>query len=71
MNWKNQYENVYEDLCVLENYIDEMIQKPLNEYDKGWNSASKSIRDHLAVIKYEMEGSCPQLQKSVLDEIFD
>lgn len=56
IKYKKEFHNAYDELVLIMNDIDNMIEKPENEYDKGFNRACKVIlEDMLGPFNYRME----------------
>ena len=56
IKYKKEFHNAYDELALIMNDIDNMIEKPENEYDKGFNRACKVIlEDMLGPFNYRME----------------
>ena len=56
IKYKKEFHNAYDELVLIMNDIGNMIEKPENEYDKGFNRACKVIlEDMLGPFNYRME----------------
>ena len=56
IKYKKEFHNAYDELVLIMDEIDNMIEKPENEYDKGFNRACKVIlEDMLGPFNYRME----------------
>ena len=56
IKYKKEFHNAYNELVLIMDEIDNMIEKPENEYDKGFNRACKVIlEDMLGPFNYRME----------------
>jgi hypothetical protein len=56
IKYKKEFHNAYDELVLIMDEIDNMIEKPENEYDKGFNRACKVIlEDILGPFNYRME----------------
>ena len=54
IKFKKEFEGAYEELKAISEHIDEMIEKPENEYDKGFNRACKVISEMIVELEYRM-----------------
>ena len=56
IKYKKEFHNAYDELVLIMDDIGNMIEKPENEYDKGFNRACKVIlEDMLGPFNYRME----------------
>ena len=55
IKYKKEFHNAYDELVLIMDEIDNMIEKPENEYDKGFNRACKVILEMLGEFNYRME----------------
>ena len=56
IKYKKEFHNAYDELVLIMDDIGNMIEKPENEYDKGFNRACKVIlEDILGPFNYRME----------------
>lgn len=55
IEYKDEFHNAYDELVLIMDEIDNMIEKPENEYDKGFNRACKVILEMLGEFNYRME----------------
>jgi hypothetical protein len=56
IKYKKEFHSAYDELVLIMDEIGNMIEKPENEYDKGFNRACKVIlQDMLGPFNYRME----------------
>ena len=56
IKYKKEFHSAYDELVLIMDDIGNMIEKPENEYDKGFNRACKVIlQDMLGPFNYRME----------------
>jgi hypothetical protein len=56
IKYKKEFHSAYDELVLIMDEIGNMIEKPENEYDKGFNRACKVIlQDILGPFNYRME----------------
>ena len=55
IKYKKEFHSAYDELVLIMDDIGNMIEKPENEYDKGFNRACKVILDMLGEFNYRME----------------
>lgn len=55
IEYKDEFHNAYDELVLIMDDIETMIEKPENEYDKGFNRACKVILEMLGEFNYRME----------------
>lgn len=55
IKYKKEFHSAYDELVLIMDEIGNMIEKPENEYDKGFNRACKVILDMLGEFNYRME----------------
>jgi hypothetical protein len=55
IDYNKEFHDAYSELLLIEEEIENMIEKPENEYDKGWNRACKVILQSIGEFRYRME----------------
>ena len=55
IKYEDEFHSAYDELVLIMDDIENMIEKPEKEYDKGFNRACKVILDMLGPFNYRME----------------